>query len=286
MLKVLAQGNIRYWGPPETIDHIKDVSSRFKLYEGGRVYYQPQYHSNPEMIFALSGKLEIFVNGKWLKFEPGALWAFLPGAVHTERYIRPKSPYQMLWTSVSPGRLGFHVTSYTSGRGYHLVGKRLALQVSLRDDLWNLAARTELPADQLLQIHFQTMLMDGLYQVMPYMDKSSNQNLKVKVPYHYHIIEQIKNHLDQQFPAEVSLRELAGMVHYSPCHLNLLFRQQVGMPVRQYLLKNRLAKAQLLLKTTDMEIKQIAYNVGFKDPLYFSRLYRRFYGSSPTEGRG
>jgi AraC-like DNA-binding protein len=225
------------------------------------------------------------VNGEWLKFEPGKLWSFLPGAVHSERYYRANSPYQMLWTVISAGRIGFHVTAYTPTRGYHLVGKRLAMQVSLREDLCELACRAQMASDPMLQIHFQTMLMDGLYQVLPYMDKTSTRKPEAKVPYHRHIIEQIKHHLDERYTAEVSLPELAGMVHYSPCHLNLLFRRQVGVPIRQYLLKKRLTKAQELLKTTDMEIKQVAYSVGFKDPLYFSRLYRRMYRVSPSKNR-
>jgi AraC-like DNA-binding protein len=285
MLAVLARGDIRYFGPPGADAGIKDVSSTFTRHKGGRIYYRPQYHSSPELIFGLSGTLEVFVNGKWLKFEPGTLWAFLPGAVHTERYIHPNRPYQMLWTAISAGRIGFHVTAYHPGRGYHLVGKRLAMQVAVREDLQMVASQPKIVEDKFLQIHFQTMLMDGLYQLIPYMDKSSNNSPKVKVPYHRHIIEQIKHHLDQQYAAEISLPELAGMVHYSPCHLNLLFREQVGMPVRQYVLKKRLAEAEHLLKTTDLEIKQIAYNVGFKDPLYFSRLYHRLYGNSPSVNR-
>jgi AraC family transcriptional regulator, arabinose operon regulatory protein len=284
MLTVLARGNIRYFSPPPSPGDIKDVSSTFERYKGGKVYYQPQYHDTPELIFGLGGKLEVFINGKWLKFQPGDLWVFLPGAVHTERYIRPNIPYQMLWTAISAGRIGFHITAYKPGRGYHLASKRVAWQVSVRQDLCELAARPEIGDDKLLQIHFQTMLMDALYQMIPYMDKASakSNNPKFKVPFHRHIIEQIRHHLDHQYATEVSLPELAAMVHYSPCHLNLLFRQQIGIPIRQYLLKARLTKAEKLLKNTDMEIKQIAYSVGFKDPLYFSRLFRRFYGVSPS----
>ncbi len=286
VLTVLSRGRIRYWGPAGERTRIENVSSSMKLDKQGRIFYWPQSHDAPEIIFGLSGNPEIYANGKWLKFGPGRLWALLPGAVHSERYIRQNNPYQILWIVISAGRIGFHITAYTPTRGYHLVGKRLALQVSLREDLFTLASRPEMAADPILQIHFQTMLLDGLYQVIPYMDKHSNRKPEVKVPYHHHIIEQIKHHLDERYAAEVSLPELAGMVHYSPCHLNLLFRRQIGVPVRQYLLKKRLAKARELLKTTEMEIKQIAYSVGFKDPLYFSRLYRRVYGVSPSGNRG
>jgi AraC-like DNA-binding protein len=282
MLAALARGRMRCFGPPGAGSAHGAASC--KRPRKGRAFYRPQFHAYPEIIFGVEGRLEVFINGRWARWQPGKVWVFLPGAVHSERHVHGR-PYRMFWMVVTPQVIGFHITAYKPHRGYHLVGKRLALQHSLRAPLLELACRPELGRDKLMQIHFQSLLMNALYQVIPYMDKRSKGSKPAAVPYHHQVAEQVKAYLDAHYPSDVALSELAGMVHYSPCHLNLLFRRQTGVPIRQYLLRRRMERAETLLRTARMEIKQVAYSTGFKDPLYFSRLFRRWKGASAREYR-
>lgn len=275
-LEALARGRIRYVGPPRR--GAAALVSDLRLRERGRSFYRPQFHAIPEIICGLEGGLEIFINGRWTRWTAGKICVFLPGAVHSERYAEPTRRYRMFWTTLSAESIGFHITAYTPGRGYHLQGKRLALEHPQREPLLQAALWPGLAADRLRQIHFQSLLMETLYTAIPHMDKKSAGGSAVKVPYHHQVVAQVKTYLDGHFRTDVGVEELAGMVHYSPCHLNLLFRRQVGVPIGQYILKKRLEQAAHLLKTTDLEIKQIAYSIGFQDPLYFSRLFRRRFG--------
>jgi len=274
MLDALRRGRLRFFGP----GHLPTQCHRRRA-----AFYAPQHHGHLELILALSGRAQVYANTGWRVYRPGKVWVFLPGAVHSERYDRARNSYRILWMSPSPGGVGFHVTAYDPGRGYHLVGKRLALQLPLRDDLLRLAGQTSLHRDRLGKIHFQSQLMDVLCRVMPHMDNISDT--EVKIPFHRQTVERVRAYLDQNYTEDMNLTDLAGMVHYSPCHLNLLFRQQVGVPIRQYVLQKRIAQADKLLKATDMEIKQIAYSVGFRDPLYFSRVFRKLQAVPPIRRR-
>ena len=101
--------------------------------------------------------------------------------------------------------------------------------------------------------------------------------------YHERIIDQVKLYIEKYYPQDISLSQIAGMVHYSPGHLNVLFRQQVGMPIHQYLIKCRLKHAAKALREEAVFINDLAASLGFHDPLYFSRLFRKHYGISPKK---
>jgi len=281
MLTALSRGRIRYIGPPQNKPDLPPLHNILQRSKNDRYYYEPQYHTFPELVFGIRGPLEVYVNGRWEKIEPGIVWVFLPGAIHTERYFRQNSEYRLFWMVISPESLGFHMTAYNKTRGYHLKGKRLALKIPSRSELHQIASLPQVVTEQFSQIHFQSLLMDTLCRVRSYMDNSSSQD--IKIPSHYQAIEQIKNYLDEHYQRDITLAELGRMVHYSTCHLNMLFRQEMGIPIRQYVLKKKVAEAEKLLKTTDMEVKQIAYIVGFQDPLYFSRTFRRFRGYPPSK---
>jgi AraC-like DNA-binding protein len=275
MLAELASGHIQYFGPPES------PATRANRKIEAQAFYMPQFHPHTEMIFAFSGKLRIHTNGRWENFQPGMIRVFLPGAVHSECYLTKKQSYQMLWTTITAQSVTFHTTAYDFARGYYLPSPRVALQLSCAPILAASAAQARPLKNDIERFRYQAQLMDCLCQAIQGMDNIST----IKVPYHQEIVEQIRHHIDHNFAKDLSLTQLGEIVHYSPCHLNVLFRKQIGIPIRQYILKKRLEQAEHLLLTTHMEIKQIAYSVGFQDPLYFSRLFHKTFGQSPAQFR-
>jgi len=94
-------------------------------------------------------------------------------------------------------------------------------------------------------------------------------------------IDFLRDHLKD---AEV-LSRLPRASGMSPHRLRARFRQTVGMSPSRYIEMMRMQRARFLLMASDKSIKQIAGLVGFDDPLYFSRRYRRFWSRSPSEDR-
>lgn len=66
-------------------------------------------------------------------------------------------------------------------------------------------------------------------------------------------------------------------------YLRQLFRTTMHCSPGEYVKQVRMRRARYLLHTTDLQQKQIAFAVGYTDALYFSRMYRQFWGHSPTE---
>jgi transcriptional regulator GlxA family with amidase domain len=85
-------------------------------------------------------------------------------------------------------------------------------------------------------------------------------------------------HLDQ--PLQVA--SLARMAGTSPSHFFVLFKRWAGFSPIDYFIRLRMQKASRLLASTSMSVKEIAANLGYGDPLYFSRLFRSFCGVAPS----
>jgi AraC-like DNA-binding protein len=83
----------------------------------------------------------------------------------------------------------------------------------------------------------------------------------------------------------LALAELSAKVGLSPSRLEHLFKMDVGVSIREYVLVHRLEAAADLLAATDLRIKEICYQVGFGDVAGFDHLFKRKFGVAPSDYR-
>jgi AraC family transcriptional regulator len=84
---------------------------------------------------------------------------------------------------------------------------------------------------------------------------------------------------------DAGLASLARTAHTTPWHLARLFRAEVGIPIHQYRLRVRLARAVTLLLDTDRPLTRIALEVGFSSHSHFTAVFRRMTGVGPGRVR-
>ena len=84
---------------------------------------------------------------------------------------------------------------------------------------------------------------------------------------------------------DLSLESLCALFQISQTQFSLLFKREMGTSFLQYLLDQRIAAAQKLLRETSMKIYQIAEETGFGDASYFSYCFKQRCGLSPKEYR-
>lgn len=84
---------------------------------------------------------------------------------------------------------------------------------------------------------------------------------------------------------KLTLEDLAIMNKLSTSHFSLLFRKATGMSPLDYFIHLKLQRACLLLITTEIKIKTIAADLGYDDPYYFSRLFKKYMKISPLQYR-
>jgi len=83
----------------------------------------------------------------------------------------------------------------------------------------------------------------------------------------------------------VKVTQLAKMVNLSSSYFWALFKQKTGYAPVDFLIRLRMHQASRLLKTTYMPVKKIAAVLGYKDPLYFSRVFKSIHRVAPTHYR-
>ncbi|MBW7453520.1 helix-turn-helix domain-containing protein [Paenibacillus sepulcri] len=101
---------------------------------------------------------------------------------------------------------------------------------------------------------------------------------------HRSIIKKTIHHMEQECQA-VSLQSVAQKVYMTPTYLSLLFKLNTGRTFIEHLTDIRIGKAKELLKTTHYKNYEVAEQVGYQDPRYFSQIFKKKVGLSPTEYR-
>lgn len=91
--------------------------------------------------------------------------------------------------------------------------------------------------------------------------------------------------IEARFAERLDLQAIAEHVHFSPYHLQRLFKDVVGETPHEYLTRQRLDCARKLLETTDLSVTEICLRVGFSSLGSFSALFRRHCGHPPTRYR-
>jgi len=88
--------------------------------------------------------------------------------------------------------------------------------------------------------------------------------------------------LEHHFQERDVLEKLYALCGVTPNYFRRCFKEALLCSPRQHIERLRLRRARFLLWSTGMQQKRIALEVGYGDPLYFSRLYRRFWGRAPS----
>jgi AraC-like DNA-binding protein len=95
------------------------------------------------------------------------------------------------------------------------------------------------------------------------------------------VLTYIQDHLYDNIDVDV----LASIACVNKCYFIRLFKREVGVSPLRYINQKKTEKAQLLLLTADMPVKEVAYELGFFDLSYFIRLFKKKVGMTPQEYR-
>jgi Response regulator containing CheY-like receiver domain and AraC-type DNA-binding domain len=98
------------------------------------------------------------------------------------------------------------------------------------------------------------------------------------------IIRQAKEIIDHQFTAPLNLEDISHTIGISPFYFSRLFGEEMGLSFSEYVTKLRMEKAVSML-AQGVSIKECCFSVGYNDPNYFSRIFRKYYDMTPSEYR-
>lgn len=235
------------------------------------------HHDFYQVIIAEQGRLDLLVAGR-RGYAGGGQYVFLePGLEHTcwslgdNRFLVLDLSAEM----VEDTRRRKGLRSRVGADVFRPVDQRvISLSAVLRTELSWGGLRDRLVAETL-----------GLYAATVFLDSSQSPEHAGLSPSQRLIGGRVKEYLEAHYTQDVSLDSVAKAAGASAAHVHRCFRKLTGMSIVEYLHALRIERAQLLLKTTEMSILEVASAVGFSNQSYFARLFARKVGMTPSRYR-
>lgn len=136
--------------------------------------------------------------------------------------------------------------------------------------------------------HENRILLQGmLYWLISLLDsKTRDNNIKPiekinrRIVYTHDAIDLIKQNYQN---VDFLIGDISEQLSLNESYLTSIFRQVTGRTLHEYLIDYRIQKSREYLETTDFNVREVAEKVGYKNPLSFTRVFKRKIGMTPTE---
>ncbi len=99
------------------------------------------------------------------------------------------------------------------------------------------------------------------------------------------IVKQVQEIVSESLGQDVSVKSIADRVYLHPVYLSKIYKTETGEGLGDYIIRIRMEKALYMLKHTNRKIYEITAELGYQNPQYFSKLFKKHYGMTPNEFR-
>jgi len=135
------------------------------------------------------------------------------------------------------------------------------------------------PDGRLLEVYLSTLLLVAKQSYEAENNKRSPSH-EAQV-----LLKTVKRLLEQHFRQEQQVSFYCDQLHLHPRKLNALLKTYYGMTMHDLIQQRLLMESGILLASSPMNIKEIAYHLGFSDPAYFNRFFKKNMGVTPAQYR-
>ncbi|MGI5894223.1 MAG: AraC family transcriptional regulator [Candidatus Merdivicinus sp.] len=235
--------------------------------------YIPSYN---KFYFILSGEGELTVDGKIYHPQPGELFLMPAGVRQSYRTIN-ENTYTKYWC---------HFTAESGGvRLFDAVKTPLCVRPSHPEQLTRLFA--DLAEAHASQSPYAPLAEKArmLEILLLFLEEAEKLGISYAESVPAEQLKQITDYISAHLAEEITLEDLAGLVHFHPNYFISFFRKYFGMPPLRYVSTARLERAKLLLKTTPDSIASVAEQTGFHGVYHFSKRFKNYTGFSPSDFR-
>ncbi|WP_339218545.1 AraC family transcriptional regulator [Paenibacillus sp. FSL H8-0332] len=254
----------------------------FRRFKDTRIYSNriSRTLEHHELILVTGGRGSVTVDHKKLQFRAGMLFYIRPGVFHSIEFELEEplcflavhfSYAQVLlmegqWTlGEQPEPLPLHTAQDL--KDYYQIEEIFSKLV----EVWN----AKLPGYEFAAKTALQQLLIAIYQN----NKRHNQNYSTSLK-----VEKIIGYMQEHVCSTVTLPELAGLVQLSPAYLSRAFKEITGYSPIEFFSRIKMDKAkELILEGSGKKVKEIAGELGYTDEFYFSRIFKRMEGISPSE---
>ena len=278
----------------------EQLARRFERYERqigvpgigeiGRYRYANAYESlrlraHPaglEICFLARGQQTYRVNNRIYRLRGGDQYVVFPGEPHDSAGMpEEKGVLYWIFLKLNPAPRSLLFLDAPASRALRsallaLPSRHFAAEPGTRDLLEEIFAALDQPRSKLDRIGAAALVLRYLFSTL----RASHRNRRAAPSPR---IQRSLAHIAAQIGELPSVPQLARLVRLSPSRFKARFREEVGLPPREHVLRQKLAVAQTWLRRPGATVTLVAHGLGFSSSQYFATVFRRFTGLTPTQ---
>ena len=247
-------------------------------YEGLRLRAHPE---GLEICFLARGQQTYRVNGQVYRLRGGDQYLVFPGEPHDSAGM-PEEKGVLYWVflKLTPARRSLLFLDAAASRTLRrtllaMPSRHFAAEPGSRDLLEEIFHGIEHGRSKLDRLATAALIQRYLFATV----RASQRNRRATPSPR---IQRTLAHIAENVGELPSVPQLARLVRLSPSRFKARFREEVGLPPREHVLRHKLAVAQSMLRTPKATITSVAHELGFSSSQYFATVFRRFTGMTPT----
>ncbi|MBR2895893.1 MAG: AraC family transcriptional regulator [Oscillospiraceae bacterium] len=238
---------------------------------------RPRGRLDYQLLYVASGKTHFMIRGKDCEVTAGHMVLYLPQQEQDYVYYGEDKP-EVYWVHFT----GSDVKNIL--RSYHLPMEENIFGCGVSPTYVHLFQEM-IRELQTKKVGFQELLTMYLRQIFLLVQRSRLEERSTVSTYMQEEMEEARRYFDEHYNEDIRVEEFAMSRSMSVSWFLRNFKRVTGMSPMHYILTKRINNAVNLLETTDYNIAEISAIVGYENSMYFSRLFKKQNGVSPTEYR-
>ena len=238
---------------------------------------RPRGRLDYQLLYVASGKTHFMINGEDREVTAGHMVLYLPRQMQDYVYYGKDKPevYWVHFTGSDVKNILRHYDIPMDDNVFYcgVVSTYAYLFKEMIHEL------------QTCRVGFQELLTMYLRQIFLLIQRSRLEQKPTVSTYMQEEMENARRYFNEHYNENINIEEFAASRSMSVSWFLRNFKQVVGMSPMHYILTNRINNAVSLLETTDYNVTEISTIVGYENPMYFSRLFKKQKGVSPTDYR-
>lgn len=226
--------------------------------------------------FLISGKGSFKVRGKEVSLKKGDVF-LIPVNEIISYHADPEDPYEYFWvgfhgmnaeeTLTQAGFFTDDVFAYNVGDDYDTI-------FCIMRDLCDIDEG---------EIKNNLYMLGDLYKLLGVLTKDNVPFIKVDSG--DQILKKLMRYIEMNYSGKITVDNMTKLVNLHRSNIYRLFKSAYNTSPQEFLFNYRMDKALFMLKNSNMSVKEIAYAVGYNDPAYFSKMFKKKYAKSANQVR-
>lgn len=251
--------------------------------------YDGESHNFWEMVYVDSGEVEISANKKPIRLKQGEVIFHKPNEFHTLHADKKSAANVFVISFVCssdamkffkgkimpvPAKLKKYISA--------IIGeyRETFNPMSVEDTQLSIKDTPPIGSQQMIRTYLEQFL------IMLIRHEQENQVIKVfpsKESMENHLVSQIMHIAEENLYDRLSVEQICRELNYSRAYLSRIFRQSANYTILEYILMLKIKEAKKLIREQNMNFTQISDKLGFDNPHYFSKVFKKIANMTPTD---